>query len=266
MQYLNKLTLFSLMLFSSVLIFSCSKETGPAGATGATGPQGAQGPAYTGVFTGFINLYDQYGNKVTTNLSTVKVTIDGTTISTKTDATGKYTISNLSTGNYTLTFTDTTNVYAPSKLQEVQLVSGTVEHDVKLSAIPNFTLTSFSARDTTIASTNFIKLTVTPTSTDPQARTVAAYFNSTSSVTSSPESSLGVYTVNIKANAATGTLLIYQSDFMNLGINSGSTVYFMAYPAASNFASSSDYEDYNNGRYYFNAVSASGLAANASVQ
>ncbi len=211
-------------------------------------------------------MYDQFGTKVTTNLSTIKISIDGTTVSAKTDATGKYAINNLNTGNYTLTITDTAGVYAGTKLQEIQLVSGTVEHDVKLSAIPTFTLQGFSAKDTTINSVNYVKLTATPTSTDPHARTVAAWFNNTSAVTSSPESSLGVYSITVKANATTGTLLIFQSDFTDAGLNSGSTVYFMGYAAAANFASSSDYEDFNNGRAYLNAVATNGLAANAAIQ
>ncbi len=250
-----------IILCVALFFIACKK-----GDTGATGSQGVQGPSYTGTITGFITSYDQYGTKVTTNLSTIKVTIDNTTVSTKTDATGKYTINNLNTGNYTLTITDTTGVYASTKLQEIQLVSGTVEHDVKLSAIPNFTIQNFAAKDTTIGTTNYIKLTVYPTTTDPHTRTVAAWFNNTSTVTSSPESSLGVYAITIKANAATGTLLIFQSDFSDVGFNSGATVYFMGYAAAANFTSSSDYEDFNNGRAYLNAVAASGLAANALVQ
>ena len=253
-----------IILLSTLFFAACKK--GDTGATGPAGAQGVQGPSYTGTITGFVTLFDQFGTKVTTNLATIKISIDGTTVAAKTDATGKYTINNLNTGNYTLTVTDTTNVYAGTKLQEIQLVSGTVEHDVKLSAIPTFTIQNFVAKDTTISSTKYIKLTVYPTTTDPHARTVAAWFNNTSAVTSSPESSLGVYAITIKANATTGTLLIFQSDFTDAGFASGSTAYFMGYAASANFTSSSDYEDFNNGRAYLNAVAANGLAANALVQ
>ena len=259
----SKIYFLSIVCILFVAAFSSCTKTGP---TGPQGAQGVQGPSYNCTISGFVTLYDQYGTKITTNLSTIKVSIDGTSIYAKTDATGKYTINNLKTGNYTLTVTDTAGIYAGTKLQEIQLVSGTVEHDVKLIAVPTFTIQNFVAKDTTINSVNYIKLTVYPTNTDPHARTVAAWFNNSSAVTSSPESSLGVYAVTIKANAATGTLLIFQSDFTDAGFTSGSTAYFMAYAAASNFTSSSDYEDFNNGRAYLNAVAVNGLAANAAIQ
>ncbi len=89
---------------------------GPQGATGNTGiqgPQGPEGPRLTGNWVGYVVLFDTAGRPLS-DKSGVTVTVSNpSTLSTAslsspkqstTDANGKFVISNLTTGIYTLTF------------------------------------------------------------------------------------------------------------------------------------------------------------------
>ena len=77
-----------------------------AGCSGDTGPQGPAGPALTGAWTGFVSLHDEYGGPLASD-SGITVTASPGSSSSVTTADGSYTLSNLKTGVYTVTFADT---------------------------------------------------------------------------------------------------------------------------------------------------------------
>jgi len=74
-----------------------------AGCSGSSGPQGPAGPALTGAWTGFVSLHDEYGGPLA-NDSGVTVTASPGSATSVTTADGAWTLSNLKTGVYTVTF------------------------------------------------------------------------------------------------------------------------------------------------------------------
>ena len=69
MKKLSILLSSSLLIGGIFLLNSCSK-TGPTGPTGQTGATGPAGPVLNNTVTGYVFLYDAYGDPVTTGLST----------------------------------------------------------------------------------------------------------------------------------------------------------------------------------------------------
>lgn len=70
---------------------------------GSDGPQGPAGPALTGAWTGFVSMHDEYGGPLASDSGiTATVSPGGSSSVTKTD--GSYTLANLKTGVYTVTF------------------------------------------------------------------------------------------------------------------------------------------------------------------
>lgn len=241
-------------LLSLFFVEGCKKETGP---------QGPAGPALTGTLYGFVTLEDQYGAKVLSglNATTVTLTIPSTSAATTatTDSTGKFTFSNVSTGQYQLSFSNTgygSIINSPLGF----LGGGNIDHDVKLSAIPNFTIPAINVSD----SAGVVTVTGTFSNTPVRKQTIAVFVGSSSSVSSAPANYLSFYSVIANNNLTTFTVKIQVSDLNDLGFTSGATVYLAAYGAATNFASTSEYEDLQNtGRLNFSSLSAT--AATGSV-
>lgn len=235
-------TIFTLLFFIS----GCKKESGPAGA------QGPAGPVLTGNLFGFVDLLDQYGNKIITGNDNILVTLDGTSKTNLTDANGKYHFDSLTTGVYNLTFSKTG--FGNTRLLTQQFVGGgDVDRDIKMSIVPNFSVYVLTA----VVDTANVTLTGTLSSSDTRIRTAALFLGATSAVSSNPANYLLSYTKQTNnANLNGFTVKIPLADLGNAGFVSGSTLYFSAYGAAAGYASSSAYEDLNTGRSYFNALSA----------
>ncbi|MFI5201706.1 MAG: carboxypeptidase regulatory-like domain-containing protein, partial [Candidatus Kapaibacterium sp.] len=89
--------------------------------TGCTGNTGPAGPSLSGSMTGFVALYQSDGSRAP-DQSGVTVSIQSTSLSTTTDSTGKWTISDLNTGTYTVTYTK--QGYGMSEQQGLQFVGG----------------------------------------------------------------------------------------------------------------------------------------------
>jgi hypothetical protein len=230
-------------------ISSCSKDS--TATTGPAGPAGPTGPSLTGNLSGHISCYDQYGVPVLINLSKIGMTdsLNATHVI-HPDSTGAYTFAGLTTGNYT--FYIHANGYGSTEVENLQFVGGgTTIHDVKISQIPNFNILTFydsiaPATDTAI----YLKGTIP---SDVQSRTVVVFVGN-SNVSSLPQNYLSYFYYNTSTTGTTFSIKIPQTTLNNLGFTSGSTVYFIAYGAASNFTSSSEYEDLATGRTVFTAL------------
>jgi hypothetical protein len=209
----------------------------------------------SGNLFGFVTLYDQYGAKVTSGVSPTNVSLVATTnnqtLNTVTDSTGKYTYNNVTEGQYLLSYTNAgygTILNAPLGF----LGGGNIDHDVKLSATPNFYDSILSQPIDTL---NTIVLNGTFSGTDTRKRTYVVFVGSSPAVSSAPANYLQYYTGTANNNLTTFTEKINISDLNDMGFSSGSTVYFAVYGAATSFASTSDVEDYTTGRLNFTAIS-----------
>ncbi len=247
-------SLTSALLFSLPILFAaCAKD-------GAEGPQGSQGPAgpsLTGNLKGYVSLFDQFGSHVLLDQDSALVTLAGTAHQAYSDSTGKYAITGLSTGVYTVNCAK--SGYGANQVNSLEFTGGgDVYRDIRISAIPTFNVDSISL----IADPNVVTITGS-IAMDTRVRTVLVFVGSGSNTSNDPAHYLGSYNRNVPANQGNFMLTVPLSDLANLGIASGQTAYFAAYGATANYNNSSSYEDLATGRTWFTAVSST--PANRSV-
>ena len=241
-----------LIAIIAVVSFSACSKTGPAGPTGSQGPAG---PSYTGTLSGHVDLYDQYGSQILNSKSTRVILYNSNNMqidSMNADSTGKYAFNSIRTGIYTLAFRD--SGYGQELHQDFQFLGGGVLNiDGKISKIPNFNITSITS-DSINHTTGNVVLSCS-INTDSKTRALLIFAAGNSLVSSSPVNYLTFISQNVKANVTSVVINFPLNNLYNAGLNSGSTVYFAIYGAASNYSSSSTYEDLNTGRTIINAVS-----------
>ena len=131
------------LLISGIFAFvSCTKtgQQGPTGATGANGATGPAGPTLTNTVTGYVFLYDAYGDPVANLDSTVSVLLYNTTTGSEVDSVnanhaGIYSTT-AQTGTYNLV--GKCPGYGMFKTnQGIVFTGGTRTYDLKFAAIPN---------------------------------------------------------------------------------------------------------------------------------
>lgn len=254
--------ILGIAVFGSILavVTACSKPKD--GAMGPEGAQGPSGPLLQGNLQGFVQLFDQYGTRLYTKLDSANVSIDGTTNSSITDVNGKYSFSNLNTGTYNFSINGRTS-FASSKLQGIEVTgNGTIDRDVKLSQIPNWTLNAITAIDTTIAGVHSLKVKITLPTADIKARELSLFVSASSGVTSANYT--WNYSIAVPANATTVSKVVAANSVFLNGDNlpSGSTIYLAAYPASVGYTSNSTYIDYNTGKAVYNALNINSGASN----
>ena len=259
---LGKQAIFGIAVIGSILIVitSCSKPKD--GAVGPAGAQGSSGPLLQGNLQGFVQLFDQYGTRLYTKLDSASVSIDGTSSSSMTDINGKYSFSNLNTGTYNFSINGRTS-FASSKLQGIEVTgNGTIDRDVKLSQIPNWTLNAITAIDTVVAGIHNLKVKITLPTADVKARELSLFISASSGVT--PTNYTWNYNITIPANATTVNKVVAANTVFLSGDNlpSGSTIYLSAYPAAVGYTSNSTFIDYNTGKVIYNALNINSGASN----
>jgi hypothetical protein len=241
----NKLTAI-LSFIVLALLASCAKE-------GPIGPQGFTGPSFTGSIGGHVSFYDQYGSLVTANLNKTQLILEGSTTvlsaSIYPDTTGFYTFTPVSTGNYTITAANTP-AYAYTILNGIQFVSGIINVDVKLSEIPVFASTAFTAD--TITNNDSLNISFAP---DARLRNciVFVYNNISSADTITNTLYLLSYKKAIAANATSTSLLVPAQDLYNVGFQPGSMVYYAEFSYVINDVSA--YEDTVSGKKVYYAIS-----------
>jgi hypothetical protein len=242
---MKKTSTLAALILIATLFFSpgCKKET-------STSTQ------VTGNLFGFVTLYDQYGGRVTSGFSSIAVTLTpqsgGTTLNTVPDSLGRYTYNNINQGQYLISFS-CPGYGTISNSEFGFLGEGNIDHDVKLSAIPNF---YDSILNTPVDTLNQLVLNGTFSGSDTHKRTFALFVGASPAVSSAPANYLQYYEGTANTTLTTFTQKINISDLNDMGFTSGSTVYFACYGGATDFNSSSDVEDYaNTGRLSFTALS-----------
>jgi hypothetical protein len=241
--------IFALLVL--ILLASCAKE-------GPTGPIGPAGPSYTGTIVGYVTLYDQYGIQVDTALTQVHLSLSGTaaitpttSIASVTDtpvASGLYSFGAIATGNYTISATD--SAYAYTIVNDFLFVSGTLNLDIAMSAIPIFSATSFTYDSTASGDSLIISF-------NPDSRTrncIVFVYNSYSSIdTITSADYILAYKIPIPANQTTVSVQIPTQDLLNNGFKPGNAVYYTEFSAAVDDKSA--YTDPNTGKKLYYAIS-----------
>ena len=267
-----------------VLATACTKTgaTGPAGPTGASGATGSTGPNLSGNLVGFVSLYDAAGAKILTSSSlkgdSVTLTNNATNAVMKvaTDSTGKYMFSNITTGNYNLSYSKTG--FGTLLASDVQFTGGgNLFRNAALSQIPAITVTTFAAKDSTtnptiragdtiVKSEKYIALSGTIPATTGGSEIIIYVSNPGGiSASNSLTNFSNYYTIAVKPGATTYSLLVPTSDLYDLNFTSGNTAYFEAYVIGASTGSSS-YVDLSTGKTVFTAINPTGASANAQIQ
>lgn len=236
---LKKSLLISALAIVAIAFTSCTKE----------GPEGPAGKDATlkGSIIGKVTLYDEFGTEIT-DKSGVTVTIDGASpaVTATTDATGKWTVNNISTGTYDLIFSKTG--YGMEKYSSFSFVGGVkpTYEDASLSQISNTVVTEF---DTLLKNGN---LYLTYKLANPNAGNKYMYiavFYSTSpdvSLTNYMESEINYYSGEVGYNEK------YHYDFSDK-FPAGTKVYMVAYGSPKR---NSQYHDYSTGKDVFPCLNA----------
>ncbi len=226
-----KKTLLSSIVFIAAAIIGCK---------GPDGPAGPAGPVLTGTLTGYVQLIQSDGTPPK-NQSGVNVALTGTSISTTTDSTGKWTISNLQTGTYVIDYTKTG--YGESRTTGRQFTGGGVSTagTIVLSQPPNFTVSFDPSKTVTDSnSINFALVTNGVAQLQECKVLIVLGYNSDLSA-SDPTKYLAASIWDFTADKATHGAIIYKSDLEVAGFTSGSTINAIAYGlnyGFSNFFSS----------------------------
>ena len=254
---MRKLFLCSLSL--CLLFTACTKQ-------GPTGPQGPTGSSttLTGTLDGIITLYNEYGDKQPYKAcASVRVILynssNAVVDSINCDTTGKYSFANISTGDYSEAFRDT-GYGQMIRIPFQNLGGGVIAADLSLSHLPNFTFSVTSDSLKKIANDTQVVIygTITPAS---QARNIALFFGSSSSVSSTPGTYTGtVSTITVAAGSGKFSFSLPVNTIYMGGLQPGSNAYFMLYSAAYFYASQSVYIDLNTGQNIYNALGYSSTA------
>ena len=231
------------------LLSSCAKE-------GPTGPAGIAGPGYVGSISGHVMLYDQYGNRILSNIDSARIKLNanpansvvfaGDTLVSP-DTYGYYIYSNISTGQYYFTAADTG--YGATSINYFNFLSGSLNVDIKLSAMPAFSISSIAAYQDSVTQIDSLIISCAP---DPQIRSCVIFVNSSSSVAPG-ESYVLSYVKNIPANASQITAIITKQELIDAGFVHDGLIYFTVFSHA--FNDQSAYEDLATGKTVYNAVS-----------
>ncbi len=212
------------------------------------GPEGPPGPLLTGDLVGFAYLRTIDG-KAPNDYSGITVTVEGTGSSAVTDADGRWVLSSLRTGTYTLAFSEAG--YGTAKSVGFQFVGGepTWFGSMYLYLVPMCSVTGFSA---TVSSGN-INLSGTLAGTVPVGYLSIRFFvGATRSVSSDPGTYLKTSYFMSYISSTTFAVPMASSTLLGSGFSSGQTVYLVAYTENA-FASgpSASYVDLPTGRYWF---------------
>jgi len=221
---------------------------------GNDGAQGPAGPTLTGSLSGYVYLVDQNDNLLT-NRSGVTVSIGGTNLSTTSDSTGKWTLNNVSTGVYQITFSK--SGYDSFILPTNQFVGGGSVNiaDIYLVQRQTFGVTTSTIKDSSISVYNGTVLWMTDSLSSPVYTTgkrVFIFVGTSPSVSSDPATYQYAVAVNPNAVAKAITRLFSSQELVSAGFPSGSTVYFVSYGTSEYYSS---YRDTATGHTFYTGLS-----------
>jgi hypothetical protein len=246
------------VLLCAGTITSCIK-TGPIG---LTGPQGAAGLAYIGAIAGYVSLFDQYGNPTDVGLNGINISLDSLNnpiSGAGTAANGYYILPNVYTGSYLISAqsSSTTPAYGYNQVS-LQYLSDTLIKNISMSAQADFAPTALAVATSTTLGVDSLYITIAP---DTQVRNVIVFAGSSSTVSST--NYVYAFPVNINANTTAATAVVPAVTLYNLGLASGSTVYFAVY--GEPVEDKSIYFNQYTGQNVYTALSAASVSGSGLV-
>ena len=134
-------------------------------------------------------------------------------------------------------------------LNNFQFINDTLYKDIRLSATPGFSLSSFTASHNAGSGFDSLVIAVVP---DTRIRNCIIFVSNKPSVSNAPANYLYTYIKPINANASGITVRVPAVDLNNAGIFYGEPVYYAVYSYVVNDASV--YEDMVTGNNVYNAV------------
>jgi hypothetical protein len=217
-----------------------------------SGSQGPAGPVLTGNRAGVVYLFDQFGGALASDSGMTVVANPGSVTSVSNTA-GQYTLTNLKTGVYTISFT--ASGFGTFVQPRVQFVGGgTIEvAPIDFSQQSTGVITGLTATPNVAGDT--LTLTGTITAPPPGVTRSIRLFFSTSSTPSAAIGSYTVTTVKTGFGASAFTYRLTGADMESLDNNfpAATTVYVVAY--GDSFYENS-YEDSTSGKTVYPNVSA----------
>lgn len=236
---------YSAIFFLSVLtillmFYGCDKFKGK------DGQDGISAPTLTGDLIGYAYLYDESGNRLVEN-SGITVTVEGKNIGTTTGSDGRWVITGLATGTYTIAFSKVG--YGTKKAVGMQYVGGgqAFYGEVDLFTIPSFTVTGLYA---TATATN-ITIAGSLTGVLPKLKGVRLFFGTTPSVSPEPKDYVVAPSLQNFASQTTFSVFWGATWFYLNGFSAGQTIYIVAYAESS---PSNHYTDIATGKYYYTDI------------
>jgi hypothetical protein len=208
------------------------------------GPEGPAGPSLSGDLIGYSYLYDVSGYRSADN-SGITVAVEGTSISAVSTSDGRWVLSSLTTGTYTIVFSK--SGYGTRKSVGYQFVGGGQAYfgSMGLYQIPAYTVTGLSAT----RSTGYVSISGTLTGTLPTGSRYPRLFIATSpTVSSDPKNYIFSYGAIVSSTSTTLSTSISTQALNSYGIYTGQTVYIVAYAESY---SSGTYIDLSTGGVYY---------------
>ena len=230
---------FASILAVLILIAGCKGDTGPAG------------PALTGSIMGFVTLVDSAGNYLANN-SGVTIAAQGTSFSTTTDSSGKWTLNGIPTGTYVITATKPS--YGMTEQQGVELVGGNNPIGIGPFTIAQPPIDSIEIDSITTLANNEINVSFTISGKYDSTHNnqfLIAIGNNTRINSSDPNSFLFASTGDIQPPPPQGNMGLQLSSLEYSGFMSGMTVYVIMYPLGLSY---SNYFDIPSGRNVYTSV------------
>ena len=236
----------SLYICLAILFASCAKE-------GPTGPTGPVGPSLSGSLSGHLKLYDMYGSSIDTGYTHASLYLNTSTTPLSPDVSGYYQFTTIggvaiTTGMYSVAATD--SAFAHTVKNNIQIVTGNLNVDIKMSALPDSILYNFSANHVTGSVNDSLAFTF---KSDTRQRNCIVFANSSPVVNSQPANYMWSKVIAVSPTAPFVSFLLPGQDLINAGFKSGSKVYFAAYSYV--IGDVSVYEDFTTGKNVYNAVS-----------